>query len=292
MTVVALSLVAALVYGAADFFGGLATRRHSALVVVVWSQVAGVAVLLAALVVVPGVPHASDFGWGAACGAAAALAVALLYRGLAVGVMGVVSPITAVLAATIPVVFAVVRGERPAPLALAGIVLALVAVVLVSAATPEPTAAEQDAPLARPLRPRRFPPGIPEALGAGVAFGVFFIALAQTRPDGGLYPLLTTRATSLAIMVAGALLLRRSLRAARPGRGMIVACGVLDMGANVFFVLAVHTGALAIVAVITALYPAATVALAAILLRERLARVQWAGVALAFAGVLCIALAR
>ncbi|MBV9408536.1 MAG: EamA family transporter [Candidatus Eremiobacteraeota bacterium] len=287
--VVALSLVAALVYGAADFFGGLATRRHAALVVVVWSQVAGVAVLLAALAVVPGVPHASDFGWGAACGAAAAFAVALLYRGLAVGVMGVVSPITAVLAATIPVVFAIARGERPALLALAGIVLALVAVVMVSAATHEPTAAEQDAPLARP---RRLPPGIPEALGAGIAFGVFLIALAQTHADGGLYPLLTTRATSLAIMVAGALVLRRSLRAARPGRGMIVACGVLDMGANVFFVLAVHTGALAIVAVITALYPAATVALAALLLRERLAPVQWAGVALAFAGVLCISLAR
>jgi drug/metabolite transporter (DMT)-like permease len=290
--VVALSLAAALVYGAADFCGGLAARRHSALVVVVWSQVVGLGVLLPALLFVPGVPRSSDVAWGIACGISGAFAVGLLYRGLAIGVMGVVSPITAVLAAAIPVVYAVARGERPPPLALLGIALALVAVVLVSASTPKPTEEDEDAPLARVTPHRRFPPGIPEALGAGCAFGFFFIALAQTHADAGLYPLLGTRLTSIALLVAAALMFRKSLRVVRPGLRTIVIAGALDMTANVLYVVAAHIGALSIVAVITSLYPAGTVALAAFVLHERLVRVQWIGVAIAFAGIVCISLAR
>jgi drug/metabolite transporter (DMT)-like permease len=288
--VVALSLAAALFYGAADFLGGLAARRCSTFAVVVWSQAAGLVVLLAALPFVPGVPRAADVAWGFACGVAGAFAVGLLYRGLAIGVMGVVSPITAVLAAALPVAFGIARGERPALLALAGIGCALIAVVLVSAVTPK--SADDDAPLARAKPPHRFPPGIPEALGAGAAFGFLFIALAQTHADAGVYPLFGMRVVSLSILLVAAALLRKPLRVARPGLRTIVGAGVLDMGANVMFVLAVHTGALSIVAVLTSLYPAGTVALAAVMLRERLAIVQWAGVAIALAGVLCISLAR
>lgn len=290
--VVALSLAAALVYGAADFCGGLATRRSSAFAVVVWSQAAGLLILVPALLVIPGVPGPGDLAWGAACGIAGAFAVGLLYRGLAIGVMGVVSPITAVLAAAIPVAWAVARGERPAPAALIGIACALVAVVMVSASTPRPTTDEEDAPLARPLPRHRFPPGIPEALGAGTAFGFFFIALAQTHAEAGLYPLLATRLTSLAVLTAAALVLRRSLHVGRPGLRTVACAGVLDMGANVLYVLAAHAGPLSIAAVITSLYPAGTVALAALVLHERLVPVQWAGVAMAFAGVLCISLGR
>jgi drug/metabolite transporter (DMT)-like permease len=288
--VVALALAAAAFYGAADFCGGLASRRRSALAVVVWSQAIGLGVLLPAVLVVPGVPRASDLGWGLACGVTGAFAIALLYRGLALGVMGVVSPITAVLAAAIPVVVAVILGERPAPLALIGIGCALVAVVLVSAATPAPDASE--APLARDPRRGRLPPGLAEALGSGTAFGFFFIALARTHADAGLWPLLATRVVSLAILIAGGLALRRSLRIARPGFRTVAAAGALDMGANVLYVLASHAGPLSIAAVVTSLYPAGTVALAAAVLHERLIRVQWAGVAIALAGVGCIALGR
>ena len=290
--VVALAVAAALCYGAADFCGGLASRRSSTLAVVVWSQAIGLVVLLPALLLIPGVPRPADLVWGLACGVSGAFAIALLYRGLAVGVMGVVSPITAVLAAAIPVVFAIVRGERPAPAALIGIACALAAVVLVSAATPPPSAADGEAPLVRSPRRTRWPPGILEALGSGAAFGFFFIALAQTRADAGLYPLLGTRLTSVAILGGYALAARRPLHVRGPGVRTIAWAGVLDMGANVLYVLASHAGPLSIAAVVTSLYPAGTVALAAIVLHERLVRVQWLGVAVALAGLLCISLSR
>jgi drug/metabolite transporter (DMT)-like permease len=292
MVAIALALGCALVYGSADFLGGVAARRVSTLAVVVWSQAVGFVVLLPALVVLGGSPRPADLGWGLACGLAGGFAVALLYRALAIGTMGVVSPVTAVLAAAVPVAFAVARGERPVPLALAGIGCAFVAVILVSAATPQPTAAERDAPLARREKPRRFPPGLPEAIGAGIAFGFLFIGLAQTRAEAGLYPMLAMRLTSLSLLAAGSLLLQRNLHVARPTFRTIAWAGALDMSANVLYVLASHAGPLSIVAVLASLYPAGTVALAAIALHERLVPAQWAGVAIAFAGVVCIALAR
>jgi len=288
--VVTLALGAALFYGAADFCGGLASRRGSTLGVVVWSQAVGLVVLAMALPFVRGTPHASDFAWGAICGVAGALAIGLFYRALAVGVMGVVSPLTAVLAATIPVGWGFAFGQRPPALALAGIGCALVAVLLVSAVT-SPLARAADVFPSRAAPRKLFAPGIPEALGAGAAFGFFFIALSQTHADGGLYPLVGMRSASLLALFAYALVFRGELRVARAGRATIALTGVLDMAANIFYVVAVHAGALAIVAVITSLYPAGTVALAAIVLHERLIPVQWLGVAIAFTGVLCIAVA-
>jgi drug/metabolite transporter (DMT)-like permease len=287
--IVVLSLAAALCYGAADFCGGLASRRTSSLAVVVWSQLIGLLVLLLALPIVPGVPRPGDIAIGALCGITGAFAVALLYRALAIGVMGVVSPITAVLAAAIPVIWGFLHGERPAALALVGIGCALIAVVLVSAAAPPP---DVDAPLSRKPEQHPLAPGIAPALASGMAFGAFFIILAQTHADAGLFPLLGTRVVSLGLLIIGALVLRRPLRISRPGLRTIVFAGALDMAANVLYVVAAHRGALSIVVVLTSLYPAGTVALAATVLRERLARVQWVGVAAAFAGVLCISLTR
>lgn len=289
--VVALSVACAVFYGAADFCGGLATRRMPTFVVVVWSQAVGLMVLLAALPLVGGAPRASDLAWGLACGVAGAVAVATLYRALAVGTMGVVSPITAVLAAAVPVAFALVRGDRPAQLALGGIALALLAVILVSVAPPTPNQ-DADAPLARMPKPNLLGPGIPEALVAGCAFGFLFIALAQTHAGAGLYPLLSMRLTSLAVLAGTGFAVHAPLRIHRPGLPLVALCGGMDMGSNILFIVAVHTGALSVVAVISSLYPAATVALAAALLHERLGGVQWSGVVLALAGIACIALAR
>jgi drug/metabolite transporter (DMT)-like permease len=290
---IAFALACALVYGAADFLGGVASRRVSAVAVVVWSQAVGLVVLLLVLPFLGGSPRPPDLLWGMACGCAGGFAVALLYRALAIGTMGIISPVTAVLAAAVPVAFGVARGERPAPLAVLGIAFAMLAVVLVSAATPRPTAADADAPLARLEKARRFPPGIPEAIGAGVAFGFLFIGLSQTRAEAGLFPMLAMRLTSLSLLVGGGLLVRQPLRVSRPSFRTIAFAGALDMIANVFFVIAAHSGgALSVVAVVASLYPAGTVALAAIVLHERLVRVQWAGVAMAFAGVVCISLAR
>lgn len=284
MAAVSLALVCALVYGAADFFGGLATRRDSAVAVVVWSQAVGLGVLLVALPFLGVSSQASDLWWGVACGLAGGGAIMLLYRGLAIGTMGVVSPITAVLAAAVPVAFAIARGERPAPLAVAGIVCALVAVIFVSAS--------DTGEARRAAHSRALPPGVAEALGAGIAFGFLFIGLAQTRSEAGLVPVLMMRVTSMTLVSLGALLTRRSLRIGAANLRTVALAGALDMGANVAYVLAAHLGALSIVAVISSLYPAGTVALAAFILHERLLRAQWVGVLLAFAGVLCISLAR
>jgi drug/metabolite transporter (DMT)-like permease len=283
---IALALAAALVYGASDFLGGLASRRTSTISVVVWSQGLGLLLLAVVVPLAGGHAQASDVAWGALCGIAGAAAIALLYRGLAIGTMGVVSPISAVLGAAIPLIFGVaLRGERPSWFAYAGIAAALVAVTCVSAAD-----RDDDDPVAH-TRTGFFPPGITEALFAGVGFGAFFIALAQTRADAGMVPLLAARVTSVALLVAGGLIFGgpAAIRVARPALPIVLLCGTLDMGANVLYVLAAHQGLLAIVAVLTSLYPAATVALAAIVLRERLGRLQWIGVALALGGVAAIA---
>lgn len=275
--IVGLSLISAIVYGAADFFGGLASKRTNLILVVALSQGAGLVVLALTLPFAGGEPTAGDLGFGLACGVIGACAIAALYRGLAIGTMGVVSPITAVFAAIIPVAFGVAFGERPPPLTLIGIAIALIAVACISAAPP-PRAS-----------PRSFL-GVPEAIAAGIAFGVFFIVLAHTRTQAGLWPLASARVASLALFGIPALRMRATLtRAALP---TIALSGALDMGANILYTIAAHRGMLAIVAVLTSLYPASTVALAAIALRERLAPVQWLGVACALAGIGCITLGR
>ncbi len=270
-----LSLTAAIVYGAGDFFGGIAARRAAVITVVFSSQSVGLLVLLLALPFVSGILQPADVALGAGAGILGALAVALLYRALSIGAMGIVSPITAVLAAALPAVYGFALGERPALFAVVGIALALVAVVVVSfAGSPEQTAR-----------------GIPEAIGAGLLFAAFFIVLARTSPEAGLWPLVGARAGSFVVFAIAGLVRGVPLIPAAGVRLTIVAAGVTDMAANVLYVLAVHSGMIAIVAVITSLYPASTVALAAIVLRERLSRQQWIGVSCAFAGIAAIALA-
>ena len=276
---IALALAAALVYGSSDFLGGLAGRRTSTIGVVVWSQGLGLLLLAVVVPLAGGHAQARDVAWGALCGVSGAAAIALLYRGLALGTMGIVSPISAVVGAGIPLIFGVaLRGERPTSLACAGIAAALLAVAFVCIG-----------PDVR--RVRGLPPGLPEALLAGVAFGAYFITLAQTRAGAGMVPLLAARFTSVALLAAGALAFggAASVRIARPAVPLVLLCGTLDMSANVLYVLAAHRGMLSLVAVLTSLYPAATVGLAAIVLRERLGRLQWIGVALALGGALAIA---
>ncbi len=285
---IAFSVLCALVYGSSDFCGGLASRRTATIGVVVGSQIVGFVLLLGLLPLFGGTPVPGDLLWGAVCGLAGAAAIGFLYRGLAIGTMSVVSPVTAVTAAGVPVAFGVlVQHEHPSLLAVAGIVAALVAVVCVSAApgaTPGPGAAPKAG----------LPPGLLSAFAAAAGFGVYFIALAQTRAEAGMYPLLAARLSSLVVLAAGGVLTghARDLRVGRSSLGLIAACGALDMTANVLYVLAAHRGMLSLVAVISSLYPASTVALAAIVLGERLVPIQWAGVALALGGVAAISLGR
>ncbi len=252
-------------------------------VVLVGSQVAGLALLALALPFLHELWRRDDLVLGAVAGVAGALAVGLLYRALAIGTMGVISPITAVLAASIPIAYGVLaRGEHPTTLATYGIGCALVAVVFVSLA---------DGADRRNVRSHAgIPPGLIEALGAGALFGCFFVVLARIPADAGLAPLVGARAASIPLLLVACLATRQPVLPTRANAPIIALAGGLDMLANITFVLAMHAGGLlAIVSVLSALYPASTVILAAIVLHERLNRYQWVGVGFAFAGVALIA---
>jgi drug/metabolite transporter (DMT)-like permease len=278
---IVLGLGAAVAYGAADFFGGLASRRTAALTVVLLSQAAGSLLLLVSWPLFSsGALDETAVGWGLLAGVCGSGGVTLLYLGLATGPMSLVAPVTAVIAAIVPVAFGLAAGERPGPLSLLGVGVALVAVVLVSVSGGEAAGRE----LARAGRR-----GIAAALAAGAAFGGFFIALERAADDSGLWPLVGARISSVGTV---AILLLATSTIPRPRRGSmpaILAAGVLDVAANLLYVLATHRGLLSLVAVLTAMYPASTVLLARFVLGERLTRVRLVGLAAAAVGVVLIA---
>jgi len=275
---IALSLLAALAYGAADFLGGFVSKRNEVLRVVLLSQVFGTLPLVLAFPLLnDGRYSTGSMFWGALAGLAGGTGVALLYRGLARGRMSVVAPITSVEAAAVPVLFGLIIGERPGAGALIGVGIALLAVGLISM-TPEPTA-----------DPERDGTGIPEGIGAGLAFAAFFILLDKTGDDTGMWPLLAVRGASMSLLAVGVLTTRTSLRVTPGTMWGIVVSGVLDVSANIFYLLATREGLLSLVAVITSMYPAATVLLARIVLTERLVRIQIVGLVMAGAGIVLIA---
>jgi drug/metabolite transporter (DMT)-like permease len=283
---VVLALGSAGVYGAADFLGGLLARRISATTVTLLGQVAGVLVLGLALPFVGGVVRPADLAWGATSGMAGGVGVLLLYRALAMGTMSVVAPITAVCAAGLPVVVGLALGERPDPLALVGVALALLAIGLVSREGGEAAGEERaDAP------PRRASAGaVRLALLAGLAFGLFFVLLERSSEDAGLWPLVAARAGSISLLAVLAVVTRQPFTAPRGLLAGIAVSGTLDMAANVLYLLATREGLLSLVAVLTSLYPASTVLLATVVLRERLRAVQLGGLLCAAVAVVLIAL--
>jgi drug/metabolite transporter (DMT)-like permease len=277
---IVLGLAVAVVYGSADFLGGLATRRSSTFAVVALSQAWGLAVLVAAWPLFGDAhPVPRDLALGAAAGAVGLVGVALLYQALADGSMGVVAPITAVGAAVLPLAWGLGSGERPAPVALAGMVVALVAVALVAGGA----SAEAGSPA--PGAGRHL--GL--AAGAGAAFGALFILLAATGDDAGLSPLVAARVASLTLLLAAAAILRPPLRPAPGAAAAVAGAGLLEMAANVLFLLAARRGLLSLVAVLASLSPAATSLLARTVLGERLRRVQVGGLGLALVGLVLIA---
>ncbi len=283
---VMLGVLVAVSYGAADFIGGLASRRLPTAVVMAATQSIGLALVVATAFVVSGHANGADLLRGAGAGVAGFSGVALLYRGLARGLMSVVAPITAVGAGVGPVVWGVLSGERPSPIGWAGLAAATVAVVLISG-TGQGTAT---------AIPRR---ELVLALLAGAAFGAVFILLGDTSPASGVLPVVAARCVTVPVALAWALQSqrrnpRRMLRtsAEDPSRVglMLPLGGVLDAMANVVFIAAARRGLLSEVSVVSALYPGATVVLARVVLGERLGRPQALGLGLALAGVVLIAI--
>jgi drug/metabolite transporter (DMT)-like permease len=278
-----LAIGSALFYGAADFSGGLATRRAGTIPVVLLSQASGL-VLLA--LILPFLAHASpsraDLLWSAVAGLTGGVGVALLYRALAVGTMAVVAPTTAVCAVTIPVAASVLLGERPLPLAMAGIVLGIVSIVLVS----RPAAAETHSH--NPAASRRLPAGVGTAFASGVAIGFFLLSLAQTGPRAGMWPLIVARLFSVTLFGAVAVAGARSVRMPAPVVALAIGGGFMDMLANALYMLAARQGPLSLVVTLSSLYPASTVLLARVVLGERLNGWQISGVGCALAAIVLI----
>jgi drug/metabolite transporter (DMT)-like permease len=269
-----LGLAAALTWGAADFGGGLTSRRTAVLGVVLTTQLVGMFVA-ATLGVLrhEALPAPADLAWSVVSGTAGVVAISALYHGLAVGRMGVVAPVTGVLAATIPVVAGVVLQGLPPALVSAGIVLAIVAVVLVSRVKGEAGGRS----------------GVEFGVVAGIALGVFNVTTAQISRGLVFGPLAIVRATE-ALVVIGVLLLTRPVwwptRSLLPALAVV---GVLDMLGNGCYIAAAQSGPLAVASVLSSLYPVSTVILAAAILRERVTRAHALGIALALAAIVLIA---
>jgi drug/metabolite transporter (DMT)-like permease len=333
-----IALAGALVYGSADFLGGLAARSLRSIVVTALAALAGLVLLVAAYPFVGGAWLPADVGWGVLSGFMGAAAIVLLYACLAIGPMSILSPLTAVVSAIAPIVWGLlVAGETLSWVGYAGLAVALVAVVLVGFI-----------PGAKVVRPSVR--GLLLAVGAGLAIGAFLIVIDQTSPESGLVPLILNRSVSSVITIAAVGVL--AVVAVRSGRRaasvfaaagaqlgatptghadlehaaespegspvqspspspspaqspavpvlrislrravvLAAACGVVDAIANVLLLFALRNGDLTIVSALTAMYPAGTILLAAIVLRERIAGIQWLGLALALAAGAMLALA-
>jgi drug/metabolite transporter (DMT)-like permease len=297
---VLLGLGGALVYGAADFLGGLASRRIRPVRVAAVAAVVGLVPLLVGFAALGGRFSEQAAIAGVVAGLSGAVGVLLLYAALAIGPMSVLSPLTAVFSAVVPVVVALVRGTVLSPLGIGALVVAVVAVVLV-ASVPDPGGARLT------LR------GAVTAAVAGCGFGGVVLGYDASPPDSGVATLLVARTLQVVLLGTAALVTLRSggrvgprpggapaapttadLRPVagrvRPGRALVlvlIGCGVFDAMANVFIQAGVHSSddpsTLPVVSVLNALYPIGTVVLAGIVLRERLTALQTTGIVLAFA---------
>ncbi|WP_420366464.1 EamA family transporter [Curtobacterium sp. L3-7] len=326
MLTVMLGLSGALVYGFADFLGGLASRRVRPVTVAAIAAAVGMAPLLVGLVVVGARFSWQATLWGAVGGVSGGVGVLLLYAALAIGPMSVLSPLTAVFSAVVPVVVALIRGTVLSPVAIGALVVAVVAVVLV--------ASVRDTGGAR-LTTR----GVLAAAVAGCGFGGIVLAFNETPGDSGVAPLVVARVLQALLLGAAAVLSARAARSARPARSagaartarsarsarsggavvvassaaadgvagstarggsvrglalVIVACGVFDAMANVFIQTGLHSSTdpatLPVISVLNALYPIGTVVLAGLVLRERLTVLQGVGIGLALAASVALAL--
>jgi len=273
---VLLGLLASVCYGIGDFAGGIASRRHSAVSILVYSYPVGAILMVVMLPFFPGHLTAHVALFGALGGISGMVGVVIMYQLMVTAPMNVISPVTAVLAAIVPVVAGFVIGERPAIAAWLGIVVGGVAVVLCSRTS-------EENPHGRiALRVLLL------AFVSGLGFGLYFVFLSQAGNHDGLWPLVVSRLTSSVLIMPIALSRRAIVKITGRTLAITVAAGALDASANMFFLLATHSGLLSLAGVLTALYPAVTVLLAVGVLHEHTSRLQRVGLGLAAAAVVLI----
>jgi drug/metabolite transporter (DMT)-like permease len=265
--VLALTLAfgASAAWGSADFFAGVACRRAPLLTVLLVSQTAGLVLFFPVIVAVADSPPAASYTLLAIlAGFFYVLAIAALYRGLAGGIMGVVAPIAAT-DAVIPVLFGILAGERPHPLAMLGIGLAFAGVILASI----PAAGDADSDSGPDRSRDSGRKSVLFGLIAAVCFGCFVVALDGASDGGALWAVAYSRVTSVMLLAGAALLIRPKGEVARSDAPMVLGVGALDVGGTALFALATTAGLLSIVGILGSLYPVFTIFLAAMLLRER-----------------------
>jgi drug/metabolite transporter (DMT)-like permease len=270
-----LGLLVAACFGSGDFFGGLASRRAATISILCLAQLCAVLGAIFFALVFHGDPTGRDLVFGAGAGALNVVALGALYQGLALGRMGIVAPITAVVAACIPVAWGLATGESPSAVSLVGVGLAIAAGGLI--------AHEHDTATGGSGR------ALVLALVAGVLFGWSFVLYAESRDDSGFWPVLTGRGAAVVLVVGAVLATGATLRVASPERRMAIGAGALDVGATVLLLVAVRAGLSSLVAPVAALGPAFTVGWAWAVLREPIARLQLAGLGLALVGLALIA---
>jgi drug/metabolite transporter (DMT)-like permease len=271
-----LALAAASGYGAADFIGGLGSRRHSSWQIVVVGQAIAALVMLVTGVVVTSHPQPVDFAWAVLAGLGSATGSLFLFRGLSRGHMSLVAPISAVGAAALPVMVGVVLGERPAGVTWVGLIVALPGIWLVSH--------EQ-----RATGPARSRGAVADGAVAGAGFGVLFIALGQMSSDAGMLPLAVNQVAGTVLTIAAASALRQRWQPSRHVLGWGSAAGVLGVAGTLSFTVATRLTDLGATSVLASLYPAVTVLLATVLLGERLATGQRVGIGICVVSVATLA---
>jgi len=234
---------------------------------------AGLALLAVVGTVQGGSPHAGPLAWGAGSGIAGGVGLLVFYRALAKGPMSVVAPVSGLMAALVPAVVGVARGDRLSPIALAGMVLCLVAICFVS--------------VEKSAGPMRMGDGPVLAVIAGTSFGAFFVFI-RLGDDGTMWPLTASKLTGLAVVVIVAAAAGRGPKVLLHDRGVIaiaLLAGTLDVLGNGLYVLAARAGMLSVAGVLSSLYPASTVLLARFVHGERLRPIQRIGLVIALAGI-------
>lgn len=303
MVTVVLGLGGALLFGASDFVGGIASRMTSPLKVTAFSALTGLVLLSVATAIFGGVWSSGAVAIGALSGVAVGGALALLYTSLAIGPMSVLSPLTGLISAVVPMAAGLLTGDRLDTFGYLALALALFAVLLLGF-SPKRSAQRLSAK------------GLSCAIGAGVLFGSFLILIDLTPADSGLIPLVFSRAANASVMGLGILVMfvlarsrqapalprpdavppgmrfladREGLPSWRVGLKLAIACGLIDSLANTLQLLGLRLGELSVMSVLNAMYPAGTIILAAILLRERITRLQSIGLALALVAAVLFA---
>jgi drug/metabolite transporter (DMT)-like permease len=277
-----LALLSSALWGTSDFTGGTLSRRLPAVTVAAVSECIGLVGLLVATAIAGEFAWtAGSFGWGVLGAIAGTAGIIAFYQALAAGTMGVIAPIAAT-GVVVPVLVGVGQGDRPSVLQDAGIVVAIIGVILASG--PELKRGEDGARgSARPLW---------LAAIAAFGFGVVFVALGHGAEGNTLMTLVVMRAVAVVLMVSIAAVTRAGAAQLRIGVSdlpLLAVVGFFDLGANATFAYATKHGLLSVVSVLSSLYPAVTVVLARVVHHERLRQVQLAGVVAAMGGVVLIA---